>query len=168
MLDQLPSNVLDALFAYRTCEFSTLGKDGTPLTAPVCPVILPDSNEIIITTSIAIPNKFFNARRDGRVSMLFSDPKASGLHKPPAVLIQGNAVAADTIETWTPELAELWKILDERQPASRMYISTRLTRWLFDWYYMRLLIRVTPHTIRWWEAGNFTQEPKSLEESYVV
>lgn len=168
MLDQLPSYVLDALFAYRTCEFSVLGKDGTPLASAVCPVILPEQNEIIITTSIAVPSKVFNVRRDGRVSLLFSDPTASGLHQPPAVLIQGDAVAPDVVETWTPELAELWKILDKRQPASRMYLANGLTRWFFDWYYMRLLIRITPRTVRWWDKGDFAQRAHELEASYVV
>lgn len=169
MLDQLPPQVLEALVAYRTCEFSTTAKDGTPLAVPVSPIILPNQNRLIVTTSIGLPNKVFNVRRDGRVSMLFSDPTASGLDHPPAVLIQGDATAPDQVETWTPELEQLWRILNERQPSSRVYVTNHFTRWLMDWYYMRLLIWVTPIRIRWWEHGDFATLPYELAEelSYV-
>jgi hypothetical protein len=169
MLDQLPPQVLDALVAYRTCEFATMAKDGTPLAVPVSPVILPQQDRIVITTSIGLPNKAFNVRRDGRVSLLFSDPTASGLDHPPAVLIQGDAICPDRIETWTPELEQLWRMLDERQPASRSYVGYAFTRWLMDWYYMRLLITVTPRRVRWWEHGDFATVPHEREQelSYV-
>ncbi len=71
MLEHLPAHLRAALFAYRTCEFATLAKDGTPITVPVSPVILPEQNRIVVTTSIGLPNKAFNVRRDGRVSMLY-------------------------------------------------------------------------------------------------
>jgi predicted pyridoxine 5'-phosphate oxidase superfamily flavin-nucleotide-binding protein len=169
MLEHLPAHVRDALFAYRTCEFATLAKDGTPIAVPVSPVILPEQERIVITTSIGLPNKAFNVRRDGRVSLLFSDPTASGLEHPPAVLIQGDAVCPDRIETWTPELEQLWRMLDERQPASRIYVRFAFMRWLMDWYYMRLLIWVTPRHVRWWEHGDFATLPHEFEKemSYV-
>lgn len=162
MLDQLPPAVLEALHTYRTCELSTMARDGTPITTPVSPVILPEDGRVLITTSIGLPNKAFNVRRDGRVSLLFSDPTGSGLARPPAVLIQGDAVCPEQVETWTPELARLWRILAARQPASNVYASNPLTRWFFDWYYMRLLIWVTPRRIRWWEQGAMASEPQEL------
>ncbi len=169
MLDHLPAHVRDALFAYRTCEFATFAKDGTPVTVPVSPMILPEQDRIVITTSIGLPNTAFNVRRDGCVSMLFSDPTASGLDHPPVVLIQGDAICPDQIETWTPELEHLWRMLDERQPSSRVYVRNALTRSLMDWYYMRLLIWVTPRSVRWWEHGDFAAAPHDLEQemSYV-
>jgi hypothetical protein len=167
VLDQLPTHVLQALYAYRTCEFSTLAKDGTPLSTPVSPVILPDQDRIVITTSIALPNKAFNVRRNGRVAILFSDPTASGLDHPPSILVQGDATVSKTVETWTPELEQLWKILYVRQPSSAMYSTNALTKALFDWYYMRLLISITPRQIRWWDAGDMTAMTQTLEASYV-
>jgi hypothetical protein len=164
MLNDLPLHLRDALFAYRTCEFATSAKDGTPITVPVSPVILLDQNRIVVTTSIGLPNKAFNVRRDGRVSLLFSDPTASGLDRPPTVLIQGDAVCPDRIETWTPELEQLWRILAKRQPASNMYVTNPLTRYVMDWYYMRLLMWVTPRRIRWWEHGNVAIQPHELEQ----
>ena len=168
MLDQLPPHVLQALFAYRTCELSTMARDGTPITAPISPVVLTAQNRLLITTSIALPNKAFNVRRDGRASLLFSEPTGSGLDAPPAVLIQGDAVCPDRVETWTPELAQLWEILAVRQPASNVYAANPLTRWFFDWYYMRLLIFVTPRRVRWWERGDMGAAPCELEVSYVA
>ena len=40
-------------------------------------------------------------------------------------------------------------------------------RYLFDWYYMRLLIHVTPRRLLWWEHADFTQVPCELEVQYV-
>lgn len=167
MLDQVPESVLTALVAYRTCEFSTMARDGTPISTPISPIILPANNRVLITTSIGLPNKAFNVRRNGRVSLLFSDPTASGLPNPPAVLIQGDAVCSDQVETWTPELAQLWQLLAIRQPSSALYSTNPLTRWFFDWYYMRLLIWVTPRRVRWWEQGDMSSEPYEVEASYV-
>jgi hypothetical protein len=39
---------------------------------------------LLITTSIAFPQKAFNIRRDARVALLFSDPTGSGLNRAPA------------------------------------------------------------------------------------
>jgi hypothetical protein len=99
--------------------------------------------------------------------MLFSDPTASGLDHPPSVLIQGDATVSKAVETWTPELEQLWKMLHVRQPSSAMYSANALTQALFDWYYMRLLISVTPCHIRWWENGNMATMAQTLEVSYV-
>ena len=52
----------------------------------------------MLTTSIGLPNKAFNARRDGRISLLFSDQTASGLQDPPAVLVQGDAEVPEEIQ----------------------------------------------------------------------
>ncbi|MBC8076892.1 MAG: pyridoxamine 5'-phosphate oxidase family protein [Chloroflexales bacterium] len=163
----MPPHVLGALYAYRTCEFSTLAKDGTPITVPTSPVILPAQNRLLVTTSISLPNKAFNVRRDGRVALLFSDPTASGLHAPPAVLIQGDATAPDQVETSTPELDQLWSILAVRQPASNAYGANALTRWFFDWYYMRLLIWIVPSRVRWWDNGDFAAAPQEVEARHV-
>lgn len=168
MLSQLPPRVLAALHAYRTCEMATVARDGTPTATPVTPVILPNEDRLVITTSIGLPNKAFAVRRDGRVSLLFSDPTASEVASPPLVLIQGDAVCPDRVETWTPELARLWQTLAARQPPTAMFRANALTRWFFDWYYMRLLISVTPRRVRWWERGALADAPCELEVSHVV
>lgn len=167
MLSQLPPHILAAIQSYRTCEFSSLGRGSAPVSTPVSPLILPDTDRLLVTTSIGLANKAFNVRRDGRVALLFSNPTASGLAEPPAVLIQGDAVCPEQVETWSPDLAAFWAMIAARQPASALFSASPLARWFFDWYYMRLLIWVTPRRVRWWERGDMAAAPCELEVSYV-
>jgi hypothetical protein len=142
---QPPSDpaVLAVVDRYRTCEFATLSRSGVPIAWPTSPLLRPDGT-LLITTSIGLPQKAHNIRRDPRVALLFSEPTASGLDGAPQVLVQGTAVCPDEIVTDVSEEAEYWRRLTERQPINRMYSATPLSRRLFDWYYMRLHITVTP------------------------
>lgn len=163
-----PAELEDVFRAFRTCEFSTLAKDGTPITWPVTPLYQPEKGHFLITTSIGLPQKAFNIRRNPRVSMLFSNPTGSGLEDPPAVLIQGDAQAPDEIvTTWSADLETFARQVFPRQPAGELYSSNWIMRHLFDWYYMRLLITVTPHRILWWDRGDFSQAPREKEVTDV-
>ena len=148
----LPAEVAGAIREFRTCEFTTLAKDGTPITWPTLPFYDPAAAQFIITTSIALPQKVFNIRRNGRVSLLFSEPRASGLAHPPAVLVQGDAVAPDEIVTSIKGTEQALAMVFQRQPGSAIY-SRRPMRWLADWYYMRLIMTISPRRITWWPAG---------------
>lgn len=158
----VPAGVEAVFRGFRTCEMSTLAGDGTPITWPVLPFWYPDEGRFLVATSIGLPRKALNVRRNPRVSLLFSDPTASGLTDPPAVLVQGDAEAPDevvsTVEGFEEELRELFR----RQPAGGSYSANPLSRYLFDWYYMRLLIHVSPRRISWWPGGDFGRTP--LEE----
>jgi hypothetical protein len=146
MTSALPSSdptVLAVLDRYRTCEFATLSKSGVPIAWPTATLHRPDGT-FLITTSIALPQKAYNIRRDGRVALLFSEPTASGLDGAPQVLVQGTACCPDEVVTDVMRNAEYWRRLHERQPFNATYGRNALTRRLFDWYYMRLLITVTP------------------------
>jgi hypothetical protein len=84
----------------------------------------------LATTSIGLPQKAFNIRRNPKVSMLFSEPTGSGVAQPGAVLIQGDAVAEDRIVTDVSsdtDLAALMETLVIRQPAGALW-STWLGR----------------------------------------
>ena len=151
---------VEAIFReFRTCEMSTLAKDGTPITWPVLPFWRPEEGRFLITTSVGLPQKAFNVRRNPHVSLLFSDPTASGLIHPPAVLVQGNAEAPDEVVTSIAAFKDEMRQVFQRQPASGMYSSNPFTRYLFDWYYMRLLIHVTPRRLLWWPEGDFRGAP---------
>jgi pyridoxamine 5'-phosphate oxidase-like protein len=163
----LPPHVVSVFRAFRTCEFTTLAKDGTPVTWPTLPFFQPTTGRFLITTSIGLPDKVSNIRRNPRVSLLFSDPTASGLPNSPAVLVQGDAEAPDEVVTSFTGLEEQLRLAFERQPASTLYSSNVAMRYLFDWYYMRLLIHVSPRRILWWEHADFTQVPYELEVQYV-
>ncbi len=159
----LPPEVEEVLREFRTCEFSTLARDGTPITWPTLPFWRPEEGRFLITTSIGLPHKAFNARRDPRVSLLFSDPTASGLTVPPAVLVQGDAEAPDLVESSVEGFEDELRQVLRRQPAGGFYSSNPLTRYLFDWYYMRLMIHVIPRRILWWPEGNFGRRPLEWE-----
>jgi len=136
-------DVLAVIDRYRTCEFATLSKSGVPIAWPTATLQNPDGT-FLITTSIALPQKAYNIRRDGRVAMLFSEPTGSGLVGAPEVLVQGTATCPDEIVTDVLANAEYWRRLHERQPFNKTYGANGLTRRFFDWYYMRLHITVTP------------------------
>ncbi len=161
----LPTEVEAVFREFRTAEMSTLAKDGTPITWPTFPFWRPEEGRFLITTTIGLPQKAFNIRRNPRVSLLYSDPTGSGLADPPAVLVQGEALdeIMVSVEDLEDELEEAYR----RQPAAGMYSSNPLLRYLFDWYYMRLMIHVTPHRILWWPGGNFDQTPRPLEVYHV-
>jgi hypothetical protein len=101
-------------------------------------------------------------RQNPQASLLFSDPTGSGLTDPPMVLVQGDAAVTDQILTsfsrLEPELGDLVKTqalnILRRQPAMKMYINNPLARYLTDWYFMRLIITLTPRRIQWWQTGD--------------
>jgi hypothetical protein len=121
----------------------------------------------MITTSISLSQKAFNVRRNPRVSLLFSNPMASGLHDPPAVLVQADAEAPDELVTSVEGFEDELRRVYQRQPTSRVYSSNPLLRYFMDWYYMRLVIHVTPRRILWWPRGDLSQAPFEMEPDHV-
>ncbi|WP_089157109.1 pyridoxamine 5'-phosphate oxidase family protein [Micromonospora sp. NBS 11-29] len=132
-----------AISAYRTCELATLAKDGTPVAWPTSGLLRADGT-IMLTTSLGYPQKAFNVRRDPRVALLFSDPTASGLTQPEQILVRGTAQCPDEVHTEpTGDLGVFWAQMFQRQPACRKYLDWPATS-VTDFYFMRLLITVTP------------------------
>lgn len=159
---------IDIVNGYFTCELTTLSRVGSPQTWPVAARLTNDGTFLLCTT-IGRPQKAFNIRRNPKVSMLFSDPTGSGVAKPGAVLIQGDATAEDRIVTnprTNPEFAALLQTVFERQPASA-FMSSWLGRRLFWSYYMRILIYVTPRRVLYWPDRDFRREPVELDPSEV-
>jgi hypothetical protein len=150
----LPPGVVEVLHDFRTCEFTTMTTSGEPVTWPVTSWFAEDDGTFLVSTSVGFPAKARNVARDSRVSMLFSDPTGSGLTAPPTVLVQGDAVLRDEVVTDPAEWEALCAKVMRFQPQSRMHHKFGLIRRLMDWYYMRLLVTVTPLTITWWPDGN--------------
>ena len=171
MIHSLPAEVQAVLQEFRTCEFTTVNKDGAPLTWPVSARYLPDPDRFLITTNIGFPFKALHVRRNPRVALLFSNPTASGLTDPPAVLIQGNAVCADEIvpsATGGEGLREYWRdTIFRRQPTSSQVPYNALLRKMMDWYFMRLLIYITPRAVYWWPKGDFSRPAHRSEAAHV-
>lgn len=162
------SAALDIIDRYFTCEFTTLSRDGSPVTWPVSPRLQADGR-FLLGTSIGMPQKAFNIRRDPKVSMLFSEPTGSGVANPGAVLVQGDATAEDRIVTdpsTDPDLATLMETVSRRQPAGAFW-STWVGRRLGWPYYIRLLIHVTPRRVLFWPTRDFSTAPEELDISEV-
>lgn len=168
MFKALPTQVESVIREFRVCEFSTMAKDGTPVTWPLGAYYQPERNRFLLTTSIGLAQKAFNIRRNPHVSLLFSDPTGSGLENPPAVLVQGNAIAPDEIVVSVDGIEDYWReTIFSRQPTSKMFSSNALMRKLMDQYYMRILISVTPTALFWWPKGDFTQPALQVEVAHV-
>jgi hypothetical protein len=138
------ADVLAALDRIRTCEFATVNRTGVPLAWPTLPMYRPDDGTFVITTSIGLPHKAYNVRRNPQVALLYSDPTGSGLDSMPEVLIQGEANCSSEIVTSPKDLEEYWIRVLERQPAGQAYGDHALTRRLMGWYYRRLVITIRP------------------------
>lgn len=166
----LPEEAGRIVRRYRTCEFSTLGKDGTPITWPLCARWL-DDGRFLLTTGIGLPQKALNLRRNPKVSLLFSEPRGSGVARPGAVLVQGRASCEDRIVSDPSAVPELEVYFREnifaRQPAGK-FMSSWLGRKIFDWYYLRLLIYVTPERFHYWPERDFAAAPQRIEVSRVA
>jgi hypothetical protein len=160
---------LDIVKRYRTCELTTIGRNGTPDTWPLCARLL-DDGRFLLTTSIGLPQKAFNIRRNPKVSLLFSEPRGSGVIAPGAVLIQGTATAEDRIVSDPSNVPELESYLVEnifaRQPAGKMWSSWIGRRMMWP-YYMRILIYVTPTRVAHWPDRDFAAAPQTIEVSHV-
>jgi hypothetical protein len=164
----LPAEVEAVLREFRACEFSTLARDGTPISWPTSAQYQAEQSRFFLTTSLGLSQKALNIRRNPRIAMLYSDPTGSGLVSPPAVLVQGEAVVPEEVVTSLKPIADYWiHTIMKRQPSSAMYSSNAVMRKLSDWYYMRLFIHVTPRSIWWWPAGDFGRSPHKIEVNDV-
>lgn len=171
MFHALPQDVQSTIRAFRACEFTTISKSGSPVTWPVSAYYAADQNVFLLTTSIGLPQKAYHIRRNPKVSLLFSDPFVSGLTRPPAVLVQGDAAAPDEIYTSPNASAGLrayWlESIFSRQPASDIISHNPLMRRLMDWYYMRIVIMITPRSFTWWPNCDFSQPAQRIEATHV-
>lgn len=175
-LNELPAEVTAVFRHFFTAEMTSLARDGTPITWPVMPIFWQKKGLFVAFTSIGLPQKALNFRRNPEAALLFSEPTGSDLLKPPIVLVQGRAVAEDRLivsgEDADPELIEALGIqarkMIERQPAMPLYISNPVTRYMMDWYFMRLMIVIEPKTITWWKDGDYGNPPQRWEAGHVV
>src|SRR6476620_8237385 len=90
-----PEELLPVFQRSITCEYASLTRKGEPVTWPLNPYMGEDGRTLDISTGLTYPAKAERARRDPRVSLLFSDPLGSGLSDYPTVLVQGLATVKD-------------------------------------------------------------------------
>ncbi|HEY8847089.1 MAG TPA: pyridoxamine 5'-phosphate oxidase family protein [Candidatus Limnocylindrales bacterium] len=164
----LPAEVEAVLRQFYTCEFTTVNRQGQPLTWPSVPYFDPTRGTVTCAVSIAFAAKAYNARRHPQVSLLFSDATGSQLVDPPAVLIQGEAEVAEVLD-YIPAIIGLFKTVSRRQPESRRFTGNRIVRRLFIWYlFQRLSLTVTPRRILYWPNGDFDRMPTEIEMAHAI
>ena len=114
----------------------------------------PGDEAISVTTAVGMPKKAADARRDPRVSLLFSDATGSGIHDPSMVLVQGIATVDDAD-------LDLNRARYERDSAAKPTGPTEQapSGTAFDWYYARLYIDVRPMRVYVWRKGDLGAEP---------
>ena len=172
---ELPPEVEAVVNCFMTCEFTTLGKGNVPIAWPTLPTYWPERGQFVIASPAALSQKAANVRRDPRVSLLYSNPTGSGLASPPAVLFQGEAYSPDQIFTGIAgldpqlvgHLARQGKRLMGTQPGMRLYLANPLTRYIMEWYFIRVFVFVTPCRLTWWDGGDFESQPHQRELSHV-
>lgn len=175
-VNSLPGDVLEVFSRFFTAELTTIGRSGIPITWPIMPIYWQRKGLFVTLTSIGLPQKAINIRRNPHVSLLFSDPTGSELLNPPAVLVQGTAEAPNRVLVSRQDAdPELWQIMThqalemlKRQPAMKIYLNNPVSRYLMDWYFMRLLITIRPERVVWWPDADFSGLPRSLEVAHVV
>jgi len=156
-----PPDIRDIITNYRTCEFTTLSKSNRPSAHPVTPWYRDGMAHILVTTSLGFPQKIYNIRRNPKVSLLFSNPTASGITSGAIVAIQGDARLDEKLAS-VEDLEDYWRQLYRWQPVSKAYSQTALSRYLFDWYYMRVRIYITPRRLFYWATGDCSQNPETI------
>ena len=77
-----------------TCEYASLTRAGSPVTAPITPYI-GASGTLDVSTGLTYPAKAERARRNPRVALLFADTIGAGAGDGPVVLVQGYAAVRD-------------------------------------------------------------------------
>ncbi len=163
---RLPSEVEAVFREFRTCECTTVNRQGQPLTWPTEPYYDAPAGRLIVTSSIAFPVKAYNARRHPQVAVFFSDPTGAPLTSPPTVLVQGDATVTELVDDPAWSYA-MFKESILRQPRTRSFVGNPLARWLFTFQFQRLAIFVQPRRILVWPRGDRSQFPTELEVRYV-
>jgi hypothetical protein len=160
----LPAEVQRAFERFITTELTTLDRHGHPITWPVIPYYSAGGPCIDVTTGLGYPRKANDARRNPKVSLLFSDPTGSGLERPPMVLVQGIADVDDrdldaNRERYARESAAKLPGAERSQPP-------KFLRRFFGWYYTRIYVHVRPERVYVWPGGDVAQEP-DLYDSHL-
>lgn len=157
MTSTLPHDVRDAFERFITCEFTTVDARKQPITWPVTPYYRQGGQTIDLSTGLGVPKKADDARAHPSVSLLFSDPTGSGIDSGIKVLVQGTATVDD--EDLKANAARYFQESGEKLPATKKMHPPKFLRPAFNFYYVRIYIKVRPERVFVWPEGRLTDEP---------
>ena len=113
---------------------------------------------IDISTGLGYPKKADDAKRNPRVSLLFSDPTGSGMDGAGQVLVQGIAEVDDADLAANRE--RYWRESSVKLPATRKMHPPKPVRALLGWYYTRIYVLVRPERVFVWPGPDAGSEPE--------
>ena len=157
MTSTLPDEVRDAFGGFVTCEFTTVDARKQPITWPVTPYYVEGGATIDLSTGLGVPKKADDARAHPSVSLLFSDPTGSGIDSGIRVLVQGTATVDD--EDLKANAARYFDESGEKLPATRRMHPPKFLRPIFNFYYVRIYVKVRPERVFVWPDGDLSEEP---------
>ena len=159
MTATLPEHVQQTFARFITTEYTTVDAQGQPITWPVTPYYRRGGPVIEVTTGVGYPKKAEDARRNPHVALLFSDPTGSGIDRAPAVLVQGTA-SVDDHDLKAANRERYRREAIEKLPGARKTMPPKTIDALFDWYLMRIYVKVRPERVFVWPEGDFEREPE--------
>ena len=157
----LPDAVCEVFDRFITTEYTTIDRNGRPITWPVTPYHYREEGCIDVTTGLGYPKKAYDARANPKVALLFSDPTGSGLDDPPTVLVQGTAEMDDRDLEGNRE--RYWDESSAKLPGIQDMHPPKFVRGMFSWYYTRFYVHVRPERVYIWPHGDVTAEPQLLD-----
>jgi Pyridoxamine 5'-phosphate oxidase len=160
MTASLPEDVQAVFDRFITTEYTTIDRQGQPITWPVTPYYRPDRLTIDVTTGLGYPKKAADAEANPMVSLLFSDPTGCGLDDPPTVLVQGTADVDDRDLDRNRELYSRESV--QKLPGAQDVAPPKALQRFFNWYYTRIYVHVRPERVYVWRGG-LDSEPELLD-----
>jgi hypothetical protein len=158
MTSTLPPEVRNAFERFITCELTTVDSSKQPITWPVTPYYTQGAPSIDVSTGLGAPKKADDARAHPGVSMLFSDPTGSKIESGIKVLVQGTATVDD--EDLKANAERYFHESGEKLPATKEMHPPKALRRLFNFYYVRLYIKVRPERVFVWPEGDLGEPPE--------
>ncbi|MEO8091253.1 MAG: pyridoxamine 5'-phosphate oxidase family protein [bacterium] len=158
MTSSLPLEAREAFARFITCEYTTVDARQQPITWPVTPYYDQGAPTIDITTGLGYPKKAEDARRNPRVSLLFSDPTGSGTGAATRVLVQGIADVDD--RDLEANRDRYWRESGAKLPATKDRHPPAFMRRFLTWYYTRIYVRIRPERVFVWGDGDVTNPPQ--------
>jgi hypothetical protein len=150
------------LLVHKTwaCEYASIKRDGTPVTSPVIPFPGEGGCTIDVNTGLTYPWKAERARNNPKVCLLYSEPHAITVEKPPVVLVYGQATVNDAdLQGSTDRYVQM--IMARSKMFSQMFrLMPAFMLRAMGGYLARIWIAITPIKVIWWLEGNMEVTPK--------
>ena len=147
-VESLPEEVIALVRGASIAEFATVSGAGVPIDTPTSHFPNDDLSQIDITTGLAYPIKAERARRNPKVGLL-----VEGRKNQPVVSIAGHAAVRDA-----DLQANVLRYLSESSSSMPGNPPWEMAR-KANWYWVRVLVSITPVRILWWDRPSAMNAP---------